>query len=407
MAKSNFTAIDLFSGCGGLSLGLKRAGFDIRAAVEIDGIARNTYTANLPGIPLFKDALDVSADDLRTACGNEEIDLLAGCAPCQGFCSLTAKHKAKTDPRNVLVLRMAELIAELKPRAVMMENVPGIITRGAEIFERFINELEALGYPARQGWRIVQMADYGIGQSRRRFVLLVGRGFEIPFPEATHAKRPDKDLGLQPWLTLKQTIGERRAPISFKKAKASGGPRSHNWHVVSNLQPQVVKRLAAAVPGKTWLGVDKRVRPKCHRGDYEGFTNVYGRMSWKQTPVTMTAGCTTPCKGRFGHPSKRRTTISVREAAVIQGFPEDYDFATDEMEAVCGLIGNAVPPRFAEVAGTAIHDTLLKQDESLAKAHTAGKNNVRKTHEIAVNVASPKRRQRHNGIKATSPTPRA
>jgi DNA (cytosine-5)-methyltransferase 1 len=359
-------AVDLFAGCGGLSLGLKRAGFDIRAAVEIDDVARKTYTANLPSIQLFEDVLDVSVDDLRAACDNQEIALLAGCAPCQGFCSLTAKHKAKTDPRNVLVLRMAELVAELKPRVVMMENVPGIVTRGAEIFDRFINELEALGYPARKSWRIVQMADYGLGQSRRRFVLFVGHGFEIPFPEPTHAKRPEKGSGLKPWRTLKQAIGVRVPPVTLKTAHQNGGPKPFGWHVVSDLQPQVAKRLAAAVPGKTWLTVDEKVRPPCHQGRYKGFTNVYGRMSWGQTPVTMTSGCTTPCKGRFGHPDKKRTTISVREAATIQGFPEDFTFETDEMEAVCRLIGNAVPPLFAEVAGRQIRATLLKVHESMA-----------------------------------------
>jgi DNA (cytosine-5)-methyltransferase 1 len=406
MVKSKFAAIDVFAGCGGLSLGLKRAGFDIRAAVEIDDIARDTYAANLPGVQLFNDALNVTADELMSACDNKEIALLAGCAPCQGFCSLTAKNKTYGDPRNALVLRMAELVAELKPRAVMMENVPGIVTRGAEIFERFICELEELGYPARRAWRIVQMANYGIGQFRRRFVLLVGHGFEIPFPVATHAKQPKKGSHLKPWLTLKRTIGERPAPILFKNAQAAGGPRAHNWHVVSNLQPQVARRLAAAIPGKTWLSVDEKIRPKCHRGDYQGFTNVYGRMSWKQTSVTMTAGCTTPCKGRFGHPNKRRTTISVREAAVIQGFPENYDFVTDEMEAVCGLIGNAVPPPFAELAGASIRDTLLNQDESMANAHTAGKDNIRNAYEIAIDVSSSKRRKRDNRTETTSATTR-
>lgn len=356
-------AIDLFAGCGGLSRGLHVAGFDVRAAVEIDDTARATYEVNFPGTKLFKDVLEVTPAELRGACDGKPLALLAGCAPCQGFCSLTAKNK-KEDPRNALLLRMAEIIKDLKPEAVMMENVPGLVKRGAAIFEQFISTLESLGYPARKAWRVVQMADYGVPQSRRRLVMLVGNGFEIPFPEPTHIKNPKLDSSLPTWKTLRDAIGGRLKPVTLKEAQANGGPRKYGWHVVRNLQPQVAARLAAAIPGKTWLAVDEAIRPKCHRGDYDGFTNVYQRMSWEQTPVTMTGGCTTPCKGRFGHPDSARTTISVREAALIQTFPEDFDFATEHMEKVCDMIGNAVPPLFAQIAGKRIKRELVKHRAS-------------------------------------------
>ena len=211
------------------------------------------------------------------------------------------------------------------------------------------------------------MADYGVPQSRRRLVLFAGRGFTIPFPEATHSKKPEKKPKLKKWLSLRDVIANEPHPITMSKASKKGGPKKFKWHVVRDLQPQTKARLNAAIPGKTWLSLKKSIRPKCHRGDYDGFTNVYGRMSWDQTPVTMTGGCTTACKGRFGHPNKRRTTISVREASLIQTFPRGYTFDTDCMEAVCDMIGNAVPPKFARVAGKRIREELKKRREPLAK----------------------------------------
>ena len=180
-AGKKLTAIDLYCGAGGLTLGLKRAGFDVVAGVEIDPEIVKTYEANHPKTKVIKrDIQEVTGKEILEMAGLEEVDLIAGCPPCQGFSSLTSKYKKK-DPRNDLILEMARIVEEIRPKMVMMENVPGIAARGKHLLDEFVARLESLGYVINM--EVLQLADYGVPQFRRRFVLLAGKRFPIDFPK--------------------------------------------------------------------------------------------------------------------------------------------------------------------------------------------------------------------------------
>jgi DNA (cytosine-5)-methyltransferase 1 len=339
------TAVDVFAGGGGLTVGLKRAGFTVVAAVEIETHAFATYKTNHPEVQAYKqDVRTIKGGKLRRLSRTRRIDLLAGCPPCQGFSSLTSKYK-RVDPRNELVSEMSRLVAEIEPRAVMMENVPGLASKGKPLFDAFIEHLEGLGYEVT--WDVLQVADYGVPQNRSRLVLFAGKGFSIPLPEPTHSRTGAN--GLARWRTLRDAIGWLQAePTVLADTMHMGGPQAFNWHVVRSLSSQNLERLRATRAGESRTAIPNELRPACHQNVDDGFSNVYGRMTWDQVPVTMTGGCTTLSKGRFGHPEEDRT-ISAREAALIQTFPMSYVFDTPYMEYVCNIIGNALPCDFAEI----------------------------------------------------------
>lgn len=346
------TAIDLFSGAGGLTVGLKSAGFEVVGAVEIDGDAVKTYQANHPEVAVVhNDIRNVKGQDLLKLTGQKKIDLVAGCPPCQGFSKLTDKNKKK-DPRNELVLEMARIVEELKPGICMMENVPGLDGRGAPLLRVFEAKLESLGYVITK--KVLQLADYGVPQSRRRLVLLAGRGFKVDLPEPTHMRMPDK--GEKSWVPLRQALVNNAKPMSFSKAKENGGLQKYNWHVVRDLKPISIERLKYLTPGGNRMALPQELRPRCHK-TAKGFKNVYARMDWNEVAPTITSGCTTLSAGRFGHPEENRT-ISVREAATIQTFPESYVFETDTIEKACQLIGNALPCQFATIVSKQCFNTL-------------------------------------------------
>ena len=351
-------AIDIFSGGGGLTVGLKRAGFKVVAAVEIEENAYAIYRANHPEVlSLRQDIATISGKHLLELAGEDGIDLLAGCPPCQGFTSLTAKYR-RDDARNMLIFEMTRLAKEMRPRAIMMENVPGLTSKGELLYGELKRELERLGYWLADG--VLEIANYGVPQLRRRLVLLGGLGFKIELPKPTHSSEGRNGLSL--WKTVKDAIGHMLEPVTLQEAKKRGEVRQSDWHIVRTLSPENMRRIKAAKAGKTWTSIPEKLRPICHQGGYEGFTNVYSRMEWNKPAPTITGGCTTFSKGRFGHPVQDRT-ISVREAALLQTFPENYRFDTPYMGHVCNVIGNAVPCDFAEVVSQQCQKELMASAE--------------------------------------------
>lgn len=356
-------AIDVFAGGGGLTVGLKRAGFDVVAAIENEQHAYATYKVNHPEVHALKqDVTTVSGKDLLKLVGEQigeqKIEMMAGCPPCQGFTSLTAKYR-REDHRNALVLEMARLAEEIRPTAIMMENVPRLAIKGKALYSELCRRLEGLGYTLTED--VLEVADYGVPQLRRRLVLLCGLGFDIELPQPTHARNGEN--GLARWKSVRNAIGHMKEPVTLTDAKEKGKVERTDWHVVRTLSPANVKRIRAAKAGRTWTGIPEALRPDCHQNGYEGFTNVYGRMEWDRPSPTITGGCTTFSKGRFGHPERDRT-ISVREAALLQTFPADYLFDVPYMEYVCNVVGNALPCDFAEAMSRRCHAEISARMEA-------------------------------------------
>jgi len=345
---TRYTAAEIFAGGGGLATGLRNAGFRTLVAVEIEPHAAATFKANHPDVQVFRqDVRTISGKTVLDVAGGS-LDVLAACPPCQGFSTLTTKWK-KVDHRNELVSEVARLAEEIRPRAIMVENVPGLAQKGRLLFDDLVKRLTDAGYIC--NWAILQVADYGVPQRRRRLVLLAGLGFNIYLPKPTHSRTVE--VGLPKWRTVRDTIADMPDAITFVEAQKLGGAQAFNWHVVRRLSADNVRRIKEARPGNVWKALPPEIRPTCHQGGYDGFTNVYGRLSWDEPSVTITAGCTTLSKGRFGHPEHDRT-LSLREAALLQTFPPDYRFETPYMERACEIVGNALPCVFAEAIARSV-----------------------------------------------------
>ncbi len=322
-------AIDLFSGCGGLTLGLKKAGFDVVGAVEIDALASETYRVNHSDVHLWE-------IDIRKLNGAEilkelslkkgELDLLAGCPPCQGFSSIrTHNSKEVKDKRNDLVFDYLRLVRELRPKTVMMENVPALAENRR--MTRLVKELTELGYDAGQSPTVLNVADYGVPQRRRRMILLCGLKGAIPFTMKNEKR-----------ITVKEAIGWLQEP----------GKSNDPLHDLKESRTEKIQKMISLIPkngGSRTSLPDEYVLP-CHKRNPDGFKDVYGRMSWGDVSPTITGGCISPSKGRFLHPEQDRA-ITLREAALLQTFPKDYYFPlTNGRQPVALMIGNALPPEF-------------------------------------------------------------
>lgn len=339
----NVGVIDLFSGCGGSALGFRQSGLPIKVAVDIDEKASESFKANFPECEVFpSDVSYLSGKELLRAgkfeSGSEVI--LIACPPCQGFSNARRHSQRLTDPRNKLIYEFLRVVDEIKPMAFVLENVPGLATGiGKPLYLQILQRLHEFGYQTI--YDVVNTANYGVPQGRKRLVLMGTNNPDIrlSFPSKTNADPAISD-DLPEWKTVRETISDLQ-PINAGE-QHQGDP----LHVSASLAEINLKRMKHTPHD----GGDRTAWPDelildCHRKT-NGHKDVYGRMKWDTPSPTMTGGCGMISKGRFGHPEQDRA-ISLREAARLQTFPDDFKFIGNFGE-IAKQIGNAVPPLLAE-----------------------------------------------------------
>lgn len=321
-------AVDLFCGAGGLTYGFEQEGIPVMAGIDLDPACRFAYESNNQSRFLQRDICRVKVGDLKGLFGNADVTILAGCAPCQPFSTYAQRYVLDgNDGKWGLLYEFARLAKGTHPDIITMENVPSVAKHA--VFDDFVDTLERLGYKIWSG--VVDSAQFGVPQMRRRMVLLASKHGEIKMIEATHS-RPR---------TVRQAIGRLRPLLAGEAA-----PKD-KLHVSSTLSTKNLQRIRASRPGGTWRDWPRHLVADCHKAKTgRSYPGVYGRMEWDKPAPTITTQCYGFGNGRFGHPEQERA-ISLREAAILQSFPRDYAFVPERgevgLKALGRLIGNAVP----------------------------------------------------------------
>jgi DNA (cytosine-5)-methyltransferase 1 len=324
------TAIDLFAGCGGFSIGLKKAGFENLLSVEWDASCCETFRKNIsPRI------LQCAIQEVDTF---PSCDLLVGGPPCQGFSNLG--ERVPNDPRRQLWRDFLRALRDAQPLIFVMENVPPIL-KSAE-YQEIRKQAEKLGYKT-EG-RILNAADYGAPEVRKRAFIIGSRIGEPPFPSPTHRDPSDpatfETRALPPWRTVRDAI-----------ADLPREPDGGNWHIGRNPTPMSLKRYRCIPPGGNRWDLPPDLMPGCWKRKTKGGTDLFGRLWWDRPSVTIRTEFYKPEKGRYLHPEEHRP-ITHREAARLQGFDDDFLFVGKKIEV--GIqIGNAVAPPIAYEIGLA------------------------------------------------------
>lgn len=334
-------AIDFFCGAGGLTRGLLDAGISVVAGVDNDVRVQRTYEKNnKPSRFIASDIKEINIVALR-----EKLELnnpggpvlYAACTPCQPFSTLNTMRSE--DSRKSLLLDFAAIVDQAPPDYIIVENVPGLNNAtGKEIFEQFEKTLEKHGF--RKDADMLDAKEFSIPQTRKRFILVASRHGQPSLPTPNAGKR---------FATVDDCI--RKYP------KIAHGEQSDEYknHVARELRPHHL-RIVEQIPldgGSRRDVVDTSILLKCHQNNPEAHKDVFGRMAWNLPAPTLTCRCTDVYCGRFIHPEQHRG-VSLREAAALQTFDDEYEFFGDSILEQARQIGNAVPVALAKQLGCSI-----------------------------------------------------
>lgn len=353
-------AIELFAGAGGLSLGLENAGFHVALAIEIVDEYARTLKKNHPNTKvLVEDVHNVDFKKEAAELGIGEVDLVSGGPPCQGFS--TVGRKNERDPRNSLFYEYLRAISELKPKYAIFENVWGFKGMyGGKTYTTLLQEMDALGYNAAPD--VLYAPDYGIPQTRKRFIMVASRK-DLPkadLPKKTGCKWNFMDAvsDLPPLGMNEEKDFYATPPQNAYQAKLRGSLTAVAGHKSHKYSPKMQKLMSVVKPGQKIKDLPKELWPR--RADDPSrviFPNTYGRLRADKPCSTITRNFGCISAGTFIHPEQNRT-LTFREAARFQTFPDSYEFIGKSANI---QLGNAVPPMLGEAIGKEILTTLKGQ----------------------------------------------
>ena len=380
----NPAVIDLFCGAGGASLGLVQAGCDLRLAADADPVFGLTHEANLPGEFLAADLRAVEAEKVMNAAAIApgELDIMFAGPPCQGFSIIGSR--VVWDARNNLYREVLRLAAALRPRCVVIENVPGLLTlaKGAYLHE-ILEGLAGAGYEA--GCAELLAAQYGAPQMRWRLIIIGWRrdlgipaGYGFPTPTAGLGRIGDlvPNCTIPPWqlegfTTTADAISDLPPVAAGEEETRYIGPPVGPYqeamradlngelanHYAARLSPANLARLASIKPGQDWRDLPRGMLPAgMQRALRKDHTRRYRRMTWDGVPRAVITRFRDPKSGEYIHPEQDRT-ITIREAARLQGFPDRFVFHGDKSSQY-DQVGNAVPVQLAQAIGAEVRRCL-------------------------------------------------
>lgn len=391
---TTFQVIDLFGGCGGLSVGFHRAGFESVLAVDYDRPAVDTYNRNFGTGKAGVDGHPIGpgiCDSIQNVLDFVDADVIVGGPPCQGFSLLGVQHrrvvemttgKILDEPRNQLWKEYLRVVRDVEPHAFVMENVPPLL-KSAE-FLAFVSEVESSGYELVRA--VLNAADYGVPQRRKRAIVIgsrVGRPW-LPWPTHCEPNRtddgrpvlfeeepwvvgasftdPDGQFGptdfsksqggrLRPWRTVRDAFLHDGRPLPLE-------PDEVDWHIGRNPKPLSLERYRTIPPGGNRFDLPNHLKPECWRNKPSGSTDLFGRLDWNKPALTIRTEFFKPEKGRYLHPQADRP-ITHREAMRLQTFPDEFEWCGSKIE-VAKQVGNAVPCALAHHVASAVHDLLVQ-----------------------------------------------
>lgn len=334
------SVVDLFCGAGGLTRGFLDEGFSVKAGFDIDPACQYPYKQNNRVRFFRQDVTALKSEKVKRLLGDSGYRVLAGCAPCQKFSTYTRGREGVESEKWGLLSSFAKLVTAVKPDVVTMENV--IELKRHPVFQDFLDSLADSEYRVTK--YEVDCREHGVPQQRKRLVVFGSLHGDVNLAAPTHA--------VGDFLTVKEAIG------NVEPLAAGVTSKSDPIHRSSDLSKLNLKRIQASKPGGTWRDWNESLRAECHKkASGKTYASVYGRMAWDAPSPTITTQAYGYGNGRFGHPEQDRG-LSLREMALLQTFPENYQFVRPgdhvHMTTVGRLIGNAVPVALGQAIARSI-----------------------------------------------------